>query len=112
MPELLIKNIGWLVAMDADRSVTSDAWLLAEDGFIKGTGNGAPPKVASGTAVLDARGGIATPGLVNTHHHFYQTMARAYTPGNSLPLLSCLASCGDRSPRRTCISPRNSPWRN
>ena len=35
--------------------------------------------------------GIATPGLINTHHHFYQTMARAYTPGNNLPLLPWLA---------------------
>ena len=53
-------------------------------------GTGAPPPV-EGTPVHDARGGIATPGLINTHHHFYQTMARAYTPGNNLPLLPWLA---------------------
>jgi 8-oxoguanine deaminase len=91
MPRLLVKNIGHLVTMDATRAVLRDAWLLAEGGFIRAVGTGAPPPAAAGTEVHDARGGIATPGLVNTHHHFYQTMARAYTPGNNLPLLPWLA---------------------
>lgn len=92
MSTLLIKNIGWLVTMDAARTVRRDAWLLAADGFVTATGTGAPPAdLAAGATVLDARGGIATPGLINTHHHFYQTMARAYTPGNNLPLLPWLA---------------------
>ncbi len=90
MTKLLVKNIGYLVTMDATRAVWRDAWLLAEDGFITATGTGTPP-AARGAEVHDARGGIATPGLVNTHHHFYQTMARAYTPGNNLPLLPWLA---------------------
>lgn len=68
-----------------------DAWLLAEGGFVKATGVGDPPEV-EGIERLDAKGGIATPGLVNTHHHFYQTMARAYTPGNNQPLLPWLAA--------------------
>ncbi|HKB58149.1 MAG TPA: hypothetical protein VKC51_11225, partial [Lacunisphaera sp.] len=80
MPKLLVKNIGYLVTLNATRTVLRDAWLLAENGFITSVGTGAPPAVA-GAEVHDARGGIATPGLVNTHHHFYQTMARAYTPG-------------------------------
>lgn len=89
MPKLLVKNIGYLVTMDTSRTVLRDAWLLAENGFVTATGTGTPP--AGATEVHDARGGIATPGLVNTHHHFYQTMARAYTPGNNLPLLPWLA---------------------
>jgi len=92
MARLLIHNIGWLVTMDAARTVRREAWLLAVDGFIAATGAGAPPAdAAAGAEMMDARGGIATPGLVNTHHHFYQTMARAYTPGNNLPLLPWLA---------------------
>ena len=41
---------------------------------------------------LSGRGRIILPGLINTHHHFYQNMARAYTPGNNLPLLPWLAA--------------------
>ena len=88
--DLLIHNIGHLVTMNAAREVLTDAWLLARDGFVTALGTGTPPR-AEGTSQHDARGGIATPGLINTHHHFYQTMARAYTPGNNLPLLPWLA---------------------
>jgi enamine deaminase RidA (YjgF/YER057c/UK114 family) len=36
--------------------------------------------------VVDARGGIATPGLINTHHHMFQNLARAFTPIANVPL--------------------------
>jgi 8-oxoguanine deaminase len=88
--DLLIRNISHLVTMNAEREVLPDAWLLARGGLIVALGQGEPPS-AEGVPVHDARGGIATPGLINTHHHFYQTMARAYTPGNNLPLLPWLA---------------------
>ena len=88
--DLLIHNIGHLVTMDATRAVLPGAWLLARGGFIAALGTGSPPRV-EGVLTHDAHGGIATPGLINTHHHFYQTMARAYTPGNNLPLLPWLA---------------------
>ena len=87
---LLIRNIGHLVTMNAGRDILRDAWLLACDGFVAAIGTGEPPLVEN-TPTHDAGGGIATPGLINTHHHFYQTMARAYTPGNNLPLLPWLA---------------------
>ncbi len=88
--DILIHNVGHLVTMNAARAVLPDAWLLARGGFIEAVGTGAPPRV-EGVPTHDAHGGIATPGLINTHHHFYQTMARAYTPGNNLPLLPWLA---------------------
>lgn len=91
MSKLLVRNIGHLATMDANRTVLRDAWLLAENGFVRALGTGAPPAEAAGAEIHEANGGIATPGLVNTHHHFYQTMARAYTPGNNLPLLPWLA---------------------
>jgi 8-oxoguanine deaminase len=91
MSSLLIENIGHLVIMDAERRVLRDAWLLSTDGFVVSFGTGEPPS-AGDFERLDAKGGIAIPGLVNTHHHFYQTMARAYTPGNSQPLLPWLAA--------------------
>lgn len=90
MSSLLIENIGHLVLMDRERSVLRNAWLWAENGWIKGCGSGALPEIGE-IQRFDARGGIAIPGLINTHHHFYQTMARAYSPGNNLPLLPWLA---------------------
>ena len=87
---LLLKNIGQLVTMDAQRSVLSDAWLLAEGGLVKSLGSGPPPKVG-GVRVLNARSGIVTPGLINTHHHMFQNLARAFEPISNLPLLPWLA---------------------
>ena len=88
--DLLIHHIGHLVTMNAGCEILRDAWLLARNGFITAVGTGTPPS-AEEIPRHDARGGIAVPGLINTHHHFYQTMARAYTPGNNLPLLPWLA---------------------
>lgn len=87
---LLVKNCGWLVTMDDSRRILRDAWLVARDGFIASLGTGAPPE-AAGAEVVDAGGGIVLPGLINTHHHMYQNLARAYTPVANLPLLPWLA---------------------
>jgi 8-oxoguanine deaminase len=87
---LLIKNCGWLVTMDDARRVLRDGWLVARGGFIESLGAGPPPAVP-GAEIVDARGGIVLPGLVNTHHHMYQNLARAYTPIANLPLLPWLA---------------------
>lgn len=88
---LLLKNIGHLVTMDPGRRVLRGrAWLLAEDGVVRSLGDGPAPRPA-GAEVVDARGGIALPGLVNTHHHMFQNLARAFGPIANLPLLPWLA---------------------
>lgn len=87
---LLLKNIGHLVTMDPQRRVLRDAWLLAENGFIVSLGTGKPP-AAGGAKVVNAHGGIATPGMINTHHHMFQNLARAFEPISNLPLLPWLA---------------------
>ena len=38
---------------------------------------------AAGRVVLDATGCLVTPGLVNTHHHIYQNLTRAYRPATT-----------------------------
>lgn len=87
---LLVKNCGHLVTMDGARRILRDGWLLAREGFIEQIGSGVPPEI-SGAEVVDAHGGIVLPGLVNTHHHMYQNLARAYSPIANLPLLPWLA---------------------
>jgi cytosine/adenosine deaminase-related metal-dependent hydrolase len=45
---------------------------------------------ASADKVIDARGQIVIPGLVNTHHHFYQTLTRALRPAQDAALFEWL----------------------
>ncbi|MDY6846163.1 MAG: 8-oxoguanine deaminase, partial [Chloroflexota bacterium] len=70
MSTLLIKNIEVLVTMDDQRRELKNAALYIKDGFIQAIGE---EKDLPGSAdqVLDLRGHIVFPGLVNTHHHFY-----------------------------------------
>src|SRR5947207_505386 len=49
--------------------------VLAAQAHDREVGTGRPP--ANADAVVDGRGTVAVPGLVNTHHHLYQTMTRA-----------------------------------
>lgn len=89
---LLIHDISYLVRLDAEQEVLTSAWVWIESGNIRALGTGALPEdLPADMERLSGSGKIVTPGLVNTHHHLYQNMARAYTPGNNLPLLPWLA---------------------
>ena len=63
-----------VVTMDDAENEHPDGWILIEDGFVLGTGGGAPPEADERVSL---GGGVVTPGLVNTHHHLYQTLTRA-----------------------------------
>ncbi len=79
MSTLLVKNAAVLVTMDGDRREISGGGLFVSDGFITQVG---PTTELPTTAdeVLDASHHLVMPGLINTHHHFYQTLTRA-VPG-------------------------------
>ncbi len=76
MTTLLVKNINTLVTMDAARREIRNAALLVRDNVIEQVGTIQElPETAD--EVLDLQGRhIVLPGLVNTHHHFYQTLTR------------------------------------
>jgi len=76
---LLVKHARVLATMDNDDSEIADGGLFAVDGFIRQVG---PTSELPGTAdeVVDATDHVVIPGLINTHHHFYQTLTRA-VPG-------------------------------
>jgi 8-oxoguanine deaminase len=64
----------YVVVGDEAGTEHEGGWLLVEDGFVAQTGDGERP--AAGETV-DLGGALLTPGLVNTHHHLYQTLTRA-----------------------------------
>ena len=76
---LLIRDIHTLVTMDAADRVLRGAFVYAENGQIRRIGSGAerPPHADQ---VISGRHAVVIPGLVNTHHHLYQTLTRAYAP--------------------------------
>ncbi len=82
MTEILIKNARAIVTMDDSRRELSGADVLLRDGVIARIGEGL---ATSGDVVL-ADHCLVTPGLVNTHHHLYQTLTRA-VPGAQDALL-------------------------
>jgi len=79
MTTLLVINASVLVTMDDDRSEIVDGGMYVVDGFITQVG---PTKDLPSTAdeVIDMKDHVVLPGLINTHHHFYQTLTRA-VPG-------------------------------
>ncbi len=82
MPTTLIRNADILVTMDATRREIQGSDILIRDGVIAATGSSLGPA----DHVIEAAGCVVTPGLVNTHHHLYQTLTRA-VPGGQDALL-------------------------
>ena len=81
---LLIEDIGLLVTMDdAGREVRGGA-LFIEDGVVVAAGAGAdmPERAADETIRLPNH--VIIPGLVNTHHHMYQTLTRCIAQDREL----------------------------
>jgi cytosine/adenosine deaminase-related metal-dependent hydrolase len=68
---MLLTN-AWVATMDDAGTEHPDGWVLVEDGLVAAVGGGEPP---AGERV-DLGGALVTPGLVNTHHHLYQTLTR------------------------------------
>ena len=79
MATLLVRNAHTLVTMDPARREIAGGGLFARDGFIEQVGPTADLPTAA-DQVVDATGMLVLPGLVNTHHHLYQTLTRA-VPG-------------------------------
>src|SRR5437870_7540918 len=73
MGRVLLAN-AYVARMDDAGSEHEDGWLVLRDGLIDAVGSGEPPEVDER---VDLAGALVTPGLVNTHHHLYQTLTRA-----------------------------------
>ncbi|WP_298909059.1 8-oxoguanine deaminase [uncultured Aliiroseovarius sp.] len=82
MTEILLRNADSILTMDDTRTELKGADIRVRDGVITEIGTG----LTSDGDIHDARGCVVTPGLVNTHHHLYQTLTRA-VPGGQDALL-------------------------
>jgi len=82
MPEILIRNADAILTMNDTRAELAGADVLIRGGVIAAVGQGL---TTTGEVVM-AGGCVVTPGLVNTHHHLYQTLTRA-VPGGQDALL-------------------------
>lgn len=83
MADILIRNAEVVVTMNAAREEIGGGDVLIRGGVVAAVGRGL---AAPGAAVVEARGCVVTPGLVNTHHHLYQTLTRV-VPGGQDALL-------------------------
>ena len=89
MPTLLVKNARLLVTMDGTRREIVDGGVFIEDGFIKKVGKSDTlPKTAD--KILDLTNHVVIPGLINTHHHFYQTLTRVNPAAQNANLFNWL----------------------
>jgi cytosine/adenosine deaminase-related metal-dependent hydrolase len=80
--EVLIRGAAAVVTMDSARREIAGGDVLIRGGVIAAVGQG----LATSGVVVEAAGCVVTPGLVNTHHHLYQTLTRA-VPGGQDALL-------------------------
>lgn len=75
----IIQHADLLVTMDSARREIRDGALVIEDNQITWVGETTelpPHLMAQAEQRIDARGKLVMPGMVNTHHHFYQTLTR------------------------------------
>jgi 8-oxoguanine deaminase len=89
MTTLLIRHVSRLVTMDDHRREIPDGGLFIRDGFVEQVGSTSElPEQAD--EILDLHDHILLPGLINTHHHFYQTLTRVVPAAQDANLFNWL----------------------
>ncbi|HUK67428.1 MAG TPA: 8-oxoguanine deaminase [Streptosporangiaceae bacterium] len=73
-----------VVTMDAPRSEHAPGHVVVEGERITAVAAGPAPRDLPGARYVDATGCMATPGLVNTHHHLYQWSTRGLAVDSTL----------------------------
>ncbi|WP_328470905.1 8-oxoguanine deaminase [Streptomyces sp. NBC_00448] len=83
-PRLVIENCA-IATVDADGTEYDSGHVVVAGGTIESVGAGpAPAGLADVARRIDGTGHLATPGLVNTHHHFYQWLTRGLAQDSNL----------------------------
>lgn len=87
--DLLVQGALLVATIDDERREIHGGWVAITGGLITAVGDGQPPEAV---AVLDAGGCLVTPGLINTHHHMYQNLTRAFAPAVNASLFDWLTT--------------------
>lgn len=93
MPTLLAEHIHTLVTFDDQRREIADGALFVRDGFIELLGTTAQVRAALSTPpdeTLTLRDHVVLPGLINTHHHMFQSLTRVTPAGQDHELFGWL----------------------
>lgn len=88
MSNLLIKNASYIVTCDSRDTVLENTNIMIRDGVITYIG----PKPPAADETLDASDCIVYPGLINTHHHLYQTFSRNLPQVQNMELFDWLTA--------------------
>lgn len=89
--DLVVADAELIATVDERRRELKGGWVSVNDGLISGVGTANDPE-PTGLRRISARGCLVTPGLINTHHHLFQNLTRAYPPMTSAPLFGWLES--------------------
>jgi 8-oxoguanine deaminase len=98
MPSLLLEHAEVLVTMDEDRREITDAAVFVEDRQIAYVGSSSEVQQwikdnnRQADRVINASGTVIIPGLVNCHHHLYQTLTRSIGTAQGLSLFDWLTT--------------------
>ncbi|MBN1476613.1 8-oxoguanine deaminase [Candidatus Sumerlaeota bacterium] len=87
---LLIRGARAIATCDDRRTRLQGASILTDGRRIAAVGDESAMSIPEGTRVIDASRHVVVPGLVNTHHHFYQTLTRAVPEAQNSKLFDWL----------------------
>ena len=89
---LLIHHADVVATLDDERRELRDAsvWIRGPAVVAVGPADRMPPEALQSDEVIDARGHVVLPGLVNTHHHMYQSLTRAVPAAQDAELFGWL----------------------
>jgi len=97
---LLIKNARVVVTMDEQRREIDNGAIFARGNVIEEVGL-TTELPQSADEVIDASGHVVIPGLVNTHHHMYQSLTRVIPTAQDGELFDWLTNCTRSGPTWT-----------
>lgn len=83
--EILLRGVSYLVTQDGERRILKDKDVLIKEGIIEDIGS----LPVSADEVIDGKGFVAIPGLINTHTHLPMTLLRGIA--DDMPLQAWLS---------------------